>query len=1283
MPKISIIMPLYNSSEYLKESIESILNQTFSDWEFIIINEFGSDDGSREIVEQYAKVDKRFILLQNETRLGISESMNRGLAIAKGEYIARMDADDISLPQRFQKQLDFMNNSPEIVMCGVKVEIFGSNPFEWSLETDTERLATNILFYSPCVHPTIMIRKSFLDKFKITYNNEYRASEDFDIFARICEHGKIANLNEVLFRYRIMQNNATFKNNDIGLVIYNQVMHGQFKKLHLSFSEQEIKLLSPHYSMKGAKGKEVIQRLIQLDLLLKRILVANETLKIYNQNSLMYTLNKRYKEAYDSIAWTCSNVDFKKAEEIYNKSIFTKDKFYQSKYRGNTNISPDITVLLPTFNSEKYLIDTLWSILEQSFTNFEVFVLNEFGSNDNTTIIANMFNDSRIKVIQNTEKLGLAESLNLGIREARGKYLARMDADDLCDKNRFQIQYDFLEENEEYGIVGSWQHHFGLNADWVHKCSINAEDIAAELLYNCDLCHSTLMMRKEVFLENNLFYDNTYAAEDYELWTRAIRKFKIANIPQVLGEYRIGEDNITAQKAEQLSIESGNLVSKNLLYYFNITVKEEHVNLLSGWKNEFNKLSQSELKNALINEKRLIKQIWAANDKLKVFNSDSLLKTLNKRWRMVTNTWQEDGIVLELPELFDKVSYGHTQFTKLKQYRQMLTIKGLIKRCLARVYRPIKYRTIDIIQRQLWDMDGHLNDVDGHIYDYKEEVIKEIATKSNEVAETMFASLKSYIDETVVSSMDRWVEDVKQSVIKLVDENSKHNDQVQNELVSFEHKLLEKLEEQKENVYKMFNAIDSRIDIAEANFIEKLKQRDQKNDQRISSVIDKDLSACKKNIIDTIDERIWKAELNMDEKLKQQDKILEKLNRFYTDYSFSKKEIKVKTDDKIKIVFLFQIASFWPSWESVYNSCINDNRFEVTVILYDKIIGEVQQIKTARDFLINNNIKFIDYSNNILDYIQPQVLVIQTPYDEWHRPYELWSDNVKAKGIHIVYIPYGVEIGYTDESKKIQFDTQMISNCWRIYTLSDDMKECYRLNSSNSSAVRVTGHPKFDLLIRKDLYPLSKELSTIINKRRICLWKVHFPQQMQTADTVKVITPYLDEYINFAKYIGNLNDIYFIFMPHPKFMEMCRWIEGAEEKATSLMKILEGHSNVTIYTEDDYRPALLAADFIITDRSALMIEAGINNVPVMYVSNKDYKEPFSPSIQELVNSYVQGCTSSDMVEFIRMCMADIDINKEIRSKVFSRCVPYLDGKCSQRIVDDIVNSLSNEVIKEV
>ena len=125
-PEITVLMPVYNQQQFLDESIQSILNQSFADFEFIIIND-GSDDKSANIINQYGKLDKRIIIINNSENLGISGALNIGIKNTKGKYIARMDADDISLRNRLQEQKFFLDNNLEIGACGTYVEILSQN----------------------------------------------------------------------------------------------------------------------------------------------------------------------------------------------------------------------------------------------------------------------------------------------------------------------------------------------------------------------------------------------------------------------------------------------------------------------------------------------------------------------------------------------------------------------------------------------------------------------------------------------------------------------------------------------------------------------------------------------------------------------------------------------------------------------------------------------------------------------------------------------------------------------------------------------------------------------------------------------------------------------------------------------------------------------------------------------------------------------------------------------------------------------------------------------------
>lgn len=202
MPKVSVVMPAYNAEKYINQAMDSILNQTYKDFEFIIIND-GSTDRTREIILEYD--DPRIILVENEKNSGIVVTLNRGLEKACGEYIARMDADDISMYNRIEKQVEFLESHSDIAMVGTGICTFGENitSQEHIFTCDSEQLKAELLFHSCIAHPTVMIRRSVLVEKMLHYDEQFVGREDFALWWEIAKVSKIANLSEILLNYRI------------------------------------------------------------------------------------------------------------------------------------------------------------------------------------------------------------------------------------------------------------------------------------------------------------------------------------------------------------------------------------------------------------------------------------------------------------------------------------------------------------------------------------------------------------------------------------------------------------------------------------------------------------------------------------------------------------------------------------------------------------------------------------------------------------------------------------------------------------------------------------------------------------------------------------------------------------------------------------------------------------------------------------------------------------------------------------------------------------------------
>ncbi len=207
---VSVVIPAYNASAYLADAISSILEQTFQDYEIIIIDDCSSDN-TWDVIQNFAKKNLCIKAYQNEKNLGIAGNRNKGVSLAKGKYLVWQDADDISLPMRIERQYQFMESHPEVGIVGGYIELFkdqtvlGVRKYP-AKDIDLRRC---IFRYSPIAQPAAMVRMAALTQAG-EYNLKYPPAEDIDMTFRIGEHYKLANLQEIVVRYRESNTSATF-----------------------------------------------------------------------------------------------------------------------------------------------------------------------------------------------------------------------------------------------------------------------------------------------------------------------------------------------------------------------------------------------------------------------------------------------------------------------------------------------------------------------------------------------------------------------------------------------------------------------------------------------------------------------------------------------------------------------------------------------------------------------------------------------------------------------------------------------------------------------------------------------------------------------------------------------------------------------------------------------------------------------------------------------------------------------------------------------------------------
>jgi len=206
---VSVIIPCFNADLYVKKAVESIMNQLYTNLEIIVINDC-STDGTKEILKSLEKIDSRIIYLENEVNLKLIKTLNKGLEVAKGKYIVRMDADDISHADRILKQVNYMENNPDIGVLGTNALFFGDNYKSHLTKKyeDNKIIQAQLFVESPFIHPSIMVKRELLIEVG-GYSEKYDQVEDYGLWVELSKITQFANLRDALLDYRILSNSQT------------------------------------------------------------------------------------------------------------------------------------------------------------------------------------------------------------------------------------------------------------------------------------------------------------------------------------------------------------------------------------------------------------------------------------------------------------------------------------------------------------------------------------------------------------------------------------------------------------------------------------------------------------------------------------------------------------------------------------------------------------------------------------------------------------------------------------------------------------------------------------------------------------------------------------------------------------------------------------------------------------------------------------------------------------------------------------------------------------------
>lgn len=295
MPKISVILPVYNASAFLKKAMDSIIDQTYTDWELIVIND-GSTDNSEEIILSYT--DKRIRYYNNEANLGLIASLNKAILLCSGEYIARMDADDISDPERFAKQINFLDKNTDYAMCGSFAQIIDDRENITGKiihVTDNDYLKVNLLFSVPFVHPSMMIRSEIFNE--VLFDKEYIHAEDYDLWTRISRKHKVANIPDFLIKYRWHETNVSVTNSKKQEEVKDRIINRELNLLGLTPNNEELylhKVSFTQFDVKNQMNHKKFESFDKLENWFLKIVEANSERELYDKNALIQFLWSRW-----------------------------------------------------------------------------------------------------------------------------------------------------------------------------------------------------------------------------------------------------------------------------------------------------------------------------------------------------------------------------------------------------------------------------------------------------------------------------------------------------------------------------------------------------------------------------------------------------------------------------------------------------------------------------------------------------------------------------------------------------------------------------------------------------------------------------------------------------------------------------------------------------------------------------------------------------------------------------------------------------------------------------
>ena len=321
-PLVTVLMTVYNVEQYLREAIDSILNQTYTDFIFLIINDC-SQDNSEEVIKSYT--DPRIQYFKNEKNLGLTGALNVGVRMIDTKYIIRMDADDISVLNRFEILVNFMESHADVGVFSSGLQRFGADNSKWQFPQNNDDIKANLLF-GPCIaHAPAIIRTAVMKDTNIYYRELYKQMEDYDLWYRLLPYTNFANIHDILYMYRIATHNYTVMNPEAGLDRKKAIYQWILETFGIDPTEEELLL---HISLNYKIKEDITDKVTKTRVWLDKLIALNLKNNYFPHAALLKQIDTRWNQLFFTLPAKS------------NKSVFTFIKlnkgisFIQWSYLG-------------------------------------------------------------------------------------------------------------------------------------------------------------------------------------------------------------------------------------------------------------------------------------------------------------------------------------------------------------------------------------------------------------------------------------------------------------------------------------------------------------------------------------------------------------------------------------------------------------------------------------------------------------------------------------------------------------------------------------------------------------------------------------------------------------------------------------------------------------------------------------------------------------------------------------------------------------------------------------